>query len=124
LPWYHLAEILACLLDPTSLFVLTNTGTVPLTGIGQATLAGVDASEFSHRAVVVDLWSGGGGQFQAITTLAPGATCEVRVQFKPLTAQSDRCQERDGVGDQRSRYANLNPDWHGELVMPGRSTEA
>jgi hypothetical protein len=87
-PGTTLAEILACLLDPTQLFVLTNTGTVPLTGIGQATLAGVDASEFSIARLLSTCGPAGGGQFQGITTLAPGATCEVRVQFKPLTAQS------------------------------------
>jgi len=87
-PGTTLAQILACLLDPSQLFVLTNTGTVPLTGIGQATLAGVDASEFSIVRLLSTCGPAGGGQLQGITTLAPGATCAVRVQFKPLTAQS------------------------------------
>ena len=29
-----------------------------------------------------------GGQLLANTTLAPGATCNIEVQFKPLTAQA------------------------------------
>jgi len=109
-PGTTLAEILACLLDPTQLFVLTNTGTVPLTGIGQATLTGVDASEFSIARLLSTCGPAGGGQLQGITTLAPGATCEVRVQFKPLTAQSTGVKDAtvsvtDAAGTQTSILA-------------------
>ena len=78
-PGTGLLQILACALDPAQIFTLTNTGNVPLTGITQGALAGPNASEFVRL-----LSTCGSG----LATLAPGATCMVTVQFKPLTAQS------------------------------------
>jgi hypothetical protein len=79
--------VIACLLDPSQSFTLTNTGTVTLTGITQATLAGTNASEFTVNRLRSTCGPAGGGQVVSNTTLAPGATCVVRVQFQPLTAQ-------------------------------------
>ncbi len=78
---------LACALDPAQVFTLTNTGTVPLTGIAQATLGGANTNEFGIVRLASTCGPAGNGQLLGITTLAPGATCIVTVQFKPLTAQ-------------------------------------
>jgi hypothetical protein len=78
-PGVTLAQIQACAADPTHTFTLTNTGNVTLTGITQGVLAGTNASEYT---VVGSLSTcGPNGQ------LATGASCSVRVQFKPLTTQ-------------------------------------
>jgi hypothetical protein len=77
----------ACLLDPTQVFTLTNTGNVPLTGIGNGVLAGINATEFSYRPLLSTCGPAVGGQLMANTTLAPGGTCVVTVQFQPKTAQ-------------------------------------
>jgi hypothetical protein len=66
-----------CLLDPVRMFTLTNTGNVTLSGISN-TLSGTAA----NLANYANLGSTCG------TTLAPGATCVIAVQFKPLTAQA------------------------------------
>ena len=82
--------VLACAGDPSQAFTLTNTGNVTLTGIAQGVLGGTSANDANYS--IVNLLStcgpAGGGQVAANTTLAPGATCVVRVQFKPLTAQA------------------------------------
>ena len=78
---------LACMLDPIQMFTLTNTGNVPITGIGQGLLAGVNSSEFAISHLLSSCGPAGGGQLAANTTLAPNASCVVTVQFKPLTAQ-------------------------------------
>jgi len=65
---------------PAQVFTLTNTGNVPLTGIGAAVLGGPNASEFSIFALTSTC-----GTLQ--TTLAPGAACIVTVRFTPLLAQ-------------------------------------
>jgi hypothetical protein len=69
-------------------FTLTNTGNVTLTGIGQGALGGTNASEFSIARALSTCGPTGNGQLVANTTLAPGGTCVVTVQFKPLTAQT------------------------------------
>jgi Bacterial Ig domain len=74
--------VLACLGDPSLAFTLTNTGNVTLTGIGRA-LGGTAANVANYT--IIGLLSTCGS---SVTTLAPGATCVVRVQFKPLTAQA------------------------------------
>jgi hypothetical protein len=75
--------VLACSLDPAQGFTLTNTGNVTLTGITQGTLGGT-AANVANYAIVPLLSTCGSSR----TTLAPGATCTVTVQFKPLTAQT------------------------------------
>ncbi len=73
---------------PTQVFTLTNTGNVPLTGIGQGTLSGTNATEFTIVRLLSSCGPAGGGQLLGDTTLAPGATCAVTVQFRPLTTQT------------------------------------
>jgi hypothetical protein len=81
--------ILACALDPAQAFTLRNTGNVTLTGIAQAVLGGVNASEFSIARALSNCGPTGNGQVVGPNvTLAPNATCTITVQFKPLTAQT------------------------------------
>ena len=88
-PGTTIATILACTLDPAQAFTLTNTGNVPLTGITDAVLGGTATSDANWLYVRLLSTCGplGGTQLMSITTLAPGATCNIEVQFKPLTAQ-------------------------------------
>jgi hypothetical protein len=78
---------IACGLDPTQTFTLTNTGNVTLTAIAQGQLGGANANEFSVVRLLSTCGPAANGQVTAHTTLAPGATCTVTVQFKPLTNQ-------------------------------------
>ena len=78
---------LGCLVDPTQTFTLTNTGNVTLTGIGQGVLGGANAANYTVVKLLSTCGPAGGGQIGSNTTLAPGGTCAVTVQFKPLTAQ-------------------------------------
>jgi hypothetical protein len=73
---------------PTQVFTLTNTGNVPLTGITQGVLGGTNPTEFSVVRLTSTCGPAGGGQLLGLTTLNPGATCMVTVQFRPLTAQT------------------------------------
>ena len=73
---------------PTQVFTLTNTGNVTLTGITQGTLGGINATEFSIVRLTSTCGPAGGGQVLGQTTLAPGASCVVTVQFRPQTAQT------------------------------------
>ena len=82
------AQRLACALDPAQIFVLTNTGTVPLTGITQGTLSGTNVADFAVVRLLSTCGPASGGQLLGQTTLAPGASCIVTVQFKPLTSEA------------------------------------
>jgi hypothetical protein len=73
---------------PTQMFTLTNTGNATLTGIAQGALGGTNPTEFSIVRLLSTCGPAGGGQMAGQTTLAPGATCVVTVQFRPLTAQT------------------------------------
>jgi hypothetical protein len=87
-PGTTVAQILACSLEPTQVFTLTNTGNLPLTGIGHGTLGGTNPTEFSIVNLLSTCGAAGGGQLMGNTTLAPGASCVVTVQFKPQTGQA------------------------------------
>jgi hypothetical protein len=106
-PGTTVAQILACSLEPTQVFTLTNTGNVPLTGIGHGTLGGTNPTEFSVVNLLSTCGAAGGGQLMGNTTLAPGATCVVIVQFKPQTGQATGAKAAtvsvtDSAGNQTS----------------------
>jgi hypothetical protein len=73
------------LLGPLQVFTLRNTGSVPLTGITQAALGGLNPTEFSIIRLASTCGPAGGGQLLGQTTLAPGGACIVTVMFRPLT---------------------------------------
>jgi hypothetical protein len=81
--------VLTCGLDPAQIFVLTNTGNVPLTGIGHGVLGGTTANDANYalRPALSTCGAAGGTQLLGNTTLAPGATCVITVQFQPQTSQ-------------------------------------
>jgi hypothetical protein len=65
---------------------LTNTGNVPLTNITQGVLGGVNAGEYSILRLASTCGPAGGGQLFGLTTLQPGATCAITVQFRPSSS--------------------------------------
>jgi hypothetical protein len=85
-PGTGIIGILTCLLDPAQTFTLTNTGTTPLTGVGGGVLGGLAANVANYFIVPTGTLLPTCGN-PTHTTLLPGATCVVVVQFKPLTAQ-------------------------------------
>jgi hypothetical protein len=60
---------------------------VPLTGIAQGALGGTNPTEFTIMRLFSTCGPAGGGQLMGQTTLNPGASCIVTVQFRPLTSQ-------------------------------------
>jgi hypothetical protein len=73
---------------PCQSFALTNTGNVPLTGIGQGGLGGVNTADYSIVRFFSTCGPATGGQFLGQTTLAVGGTCMVTVQFLPRVADA------------------------------------
>jgi hypothetical protein len=106
-PGTNFAGRLACALDPSQVLTLTNTGSSTLTGIAQAALSGSGVSSFNIVRLLSTCGPTGNGQLIANTTLAPGASCTVTVQFQPLTGQptgvkSATVSVTDGAGTQSS----------------------
>ena len=89
-PGTGVAGILACALDPSQTFTLTNPGSATLTGITNGVLGGTAANIANYT--IVPLLSTCGplvpGQVVSVTSLAQNATCTITVQFKPLTGQA------------------------------------
>jgi hypothetical protein len=74
-------NLLTCPVQP---FTLTNTGTVPLTGITQGTIAVGSSGDFATVALLSSCGPASRTQPTGKTTLAPGATCTVYVRFAPV----------------------------------------
>ena len=77
--------MLSCMLDPVRMFTLSNTGNVTLTGISN-TLSGATAGLANY--VNLGTTCAAPPPPALPGTLAPGGTCVIAVQFKPLTAQA------------------------------------
>ena len=80
--------VVGCALDPVQAFTLTNTGNVTLTGIVRGVLGGTNSADFTLRPALSTCGPAGGTQLIGRTTLAPGATCVITVQFQPLTSEA------------------------------------
>jgi hypothetical protein len=70
---------------PSQLFTYTNTGNVNLT-VGDGALAGTNPTEFFIVQNATTCGPAQTGRAVGIVTLAPQATCQVTVQFRPTTA--------------------------------------
>jgi Bacterial Ig domain len=73
---------------PTQVFTLTNTGNVNLTGIGQGTILGTNPSDFPVVRLFSTCGPAGNGQFMGQTTLTPGSSCMITVQFRPAAGDT------------------------------------
>ena len=84
--------MLACMADPTQIFMFTNTGNVPLTNLTQATLAGANTADYTIVRLLSTCGPAGGGQLMGQGTVAnplnPGQSCSVAVGFRPLTSEA------------------------------------
>jgi hypothetical protein len=69
-------------------FVLTNTGNVNLTNIVQGTIVGANAGDFTIIRLLSNCGPAGNGQLSGRTTLTPGSSCMVTVQFRPPTTDT------------------------------------
>jgi len=67
-------------------FTLTNTGNVTPTGIAQGALGGTNTADYFVVRMLSTCGPAGGGQLVPQTTLVPGASCVVTVQFRPRAA--------------------------------------
>jgi len=92
---------------PLGLFLLTNTGNVPLTGIQQATVTGTNASDFPIDRMLSTCGPAGNGQLAGMITLQPQASCLITAFFAPATAgaKSATLSITDAAGTQT---ASLN----------------
>ncbi|GAC1328775.1 MAG: hypothetical protein NVSMB15_00520 [Steroidobacteraceae bacterium] len=70
------------------IFTVRNTGNVPLTGIGHGTLGGTNARDWRVFPQLSNCGPAGGGQFLSMTTLPPGRSCIVAVQFRPRAGET------------------------------------
>jgi len=73
---------------PTQTFTLTNTGNVNLTGIAQGTILGTNPSDFPVVRLLSTCGPAGNGQLLGRTTLTPGSTCVITVQFRPAAGDT------------------------------------
>jgi hypothetical protein len=93
--------------------MLTNTGNVPLTNITQGVLGGTNASDYSVVRLLSTCGPAGGGQLLGQTTLAPGATCAITVQFRPSSSdpinsvRNATVSVTDGAGTQTSTLKGM-----------------
>jgi len=102
---------------PVQVFVLTNTGTAPLTGVTQAVLGGPNAADYFIARLLSTCGPAGGGQLLGQTTLAVapalGSACVITVQFRPLagdtagTATSATLTVTDAAGTQVSTLSGV-----------------
>jgi len=89
------------------IFILTNTGTVPLTGITSPTIS-LNPTDFGvpggFAGLLTTCGTGNPFVFLRVTTLAPGASCTIFAQFHPTTIgpKSGTLQITDLAGTQTS----------------------
>ena len=86
--WSPAAALGAGLLGPIQTFTLTNTGSAPLTGITQGLLSGANFTDFYVVPLTSNCGPAAGGQIVGRTTLAPGASCSISVQFRPIPTEA------------------------------------
>jgi hypothetical protein len=72
------------IIGPTQAFTLTNTSNGLLTGITQGVLGGASPADYTIIRNLSTCGPAGGGQLLGLTSLNPGASCVVTVQFSPL----------------------------------------